>query len=497
MTIYSAYFDGSFCTIYNLPHYLIEELTLLLKLDIELDFYKSIKSKSSCPISLPFIDSPSLIRINNSDVSFLSGLIAKVHNYLWSKHNINLSYQPLYLNFDYPSLHLSAFLYTHQISIVNTATKYKRGIIQSPTASGKTVSIAELCRIFIQTGKVLITVPTITLLYQMKHDIEAFCHLGNYPVFDIGLIGDGNLNLDKSLTIAIPDTLINRIDSSDPSVLHFLNTRNVLIADECHYCPTPTYLQLIQYMKSRRISLGFSATPWSNLGANLILEGMFGPKIINITESDMIQKGVIMQPKFEFHTAPKISLPPKLLSQDYSHWVYNQLYNLAITTNKSRNNLITKLVSDYINTQQGPILIIVNKVGTTGKSKVSHAQILYDLLLNQGFVLPILHGQISSKQQDEVLSLIKDYKIPGIIGSAKLLTAGVNIKNLSALCIAGGGRSDKNQIQQVGRILRTNLGKSQPIVFDIVDTQSYFAGQSQFRINTAIDIYGSDCVTII
>ena len=80
-------------------------------------------------------------------------------------------------------LNLSIILREHQKQIVESCLKHKRGIVKSPTASGKSWAIAELIRILIKDSlKILITVPTINLLDQMARDINEYLKLNNFEL---------------------------------------------------------------------------------------------------------------------------------------------------------------------------------------------------------------------------------------------------------------------------------------------------------------------------
>lgn len=391
---------------------------------------------------------------------------------------------------------ISEILREHQKQIILSCLKHKRGIIKAPTGSGKSYCIAELIRLFNNDNlRILITVPTINLLSQMTKDINDYYKLNNLKELEIGKVGDGNYNF-KNITIGIPNSLC-KLDKTK----EYLNTINVLISDEVHLSANPTYASIVEECNNRVVSLGMSATPEVADGTGIFLEGFFGPTICSITESQMIQKEIILEPKFCFYTSPMGFLPNPLvknasnisnLSDAHRYKLMPQVYNCLIINNEGRNNIIINKAQEQINKNNGPIIIIVNKVNGEG----NHADVLNKLLIQHGINLPIISGYISKKKRENILEDLKNNNIPGVIAGPKVLTAGISIPSLSCIIMAGAGKSDNDFIQRVGRLLRKKEGKERPLVIDFIDQQYWFKNQSRSRLQVASTIYGENNIEI-
>lgn len=393
---------------------------------------------------------------------------------------------------------ISDVLYDHQKQIVASCLKHKRGVIKAPTGSGKSYCIAELIRIFSNDNlKILVTVPTINLLYQMSKDIKDYYLLNNIKEeILLGKVGDGSYEF-SNITIGIPNSLCKINKTKE-----YLNSIDVLISDEIHLSASPTYASIIEECVNRVVSVGMSATPEIAGGTGIFLEGFFGPSICNITEFQMIDKNIILEPKFCFYTSPKAFLPNTLihnannisnLSDAHRYKTLPQVYNYLIINNEGRNNIIINKAIEQINKNNGPIIIIVNKVNGPG----NHADILKSLLLKHSVDLPIVSGYISKKKRESILQDLKNSKIQGVISGPKVLTAGISIPSLSCIILAGAGKSDNDFIQRVGRLLRKKEGKDRPLVIDFIDQQYWFKNQSTSRIQTASSIYGDHNIEII
>lgn len=385
---------------------------------------------------------------------------------------------------------LPSLLRTHQREAVVACSAHKRGIVKAPTGSGKSWIIGELTRRL--PSPILITVPTRLLLHQMKRDIIEYWERVGVEGPNIALIGDGHMDSGSTgVTIAIPDSLHR------DSLVEWLPTVRTLIADEVHTCANPTFYRVAAQLINREYSIGMSATPWTN-GLDALLEGLFGPRIVDISEESMIEGGIIMKPIIRFYRAPGAYAPPALLKRPFSHWVYNLLYDHLIVKNVGRNNLIVRLVSEYVKEGNGPVVVLVNKVGTSSKKGkgLSHAVLLDELLQRQGISMPIIHGSTPAALRDKALRDLAEHSIPGIIAGPKLLSAGVSIKSIGYVVLAGAGSTDSTLIQRIGRALRVQEGKERPIIADFIDTCSYFVGQSQKRMAAVQAVY-EGCVEVV
>lgn len=462
--------------------------------------YKDIKSKSKLILVEESNEEDNLVYTLleefKSHIEFPTGLIVKVIKYL---KTVGLTYTlekiiesaPLDIK-KYPNI-----LRDHQVQIIDKCIKSKRGTVKSPTASGKSWIIAEFINQFQSSVYKLILVPTVTLLYQMQKDISEYL---NIPLEDIGLIGDDNNN-SQYITVAIPDTLTNRVRDWNQETINYLHKVQVLIVDEYHTCLTPTMFSIVDELINTEYRIGLSATPPKD--GVILMEAILGPEIISFSEKDMMDKEIILSPTIYFNKVEdRIPLDAKLSNFKFESGefgpkemvIYNKLYDKVIVDNIYRNELATNIVEKRI--EEGhTVLILVKKVGTSKKG-ISHAQIFKDLLLERkGIDLHIIHGK--STDRPEALEDLENGVIKGLIASVGILSEGVSIKSISSLILLAGGKTEKDFIQRVGRVLRKKDGKLAPTVDDFLDCQSVFINQSKSRLDYAIEIYGKDNVHII
>ena len=438
-----------------------------------------------------------------SSVWFYSGfLLDIIRSYNAEKINISSDIS-IYTTFDFD---FENFLYEHQKKILTAIFKKKRGLIQSPTGSGKSFIIAECVRRFYNEGlSTVITVPTIDLLNQLKKDIHEYFKLckDSIPEKAIGLIGGGNkdYNPDKyKIHIGIPQSLCKLKNTKA-----LLNKADVLLADEVHTTANVTYAAIIKESINNKIRIGLSATPWTNNEHNILLKAFFGNLICKIEEADMITNKVIMEPKFYFYNSPSGFLPKKLeefaynignLGTGHRYKVLNQVYNYLILNNSGRNKMIVDLAIARATKDLGPVIIIVNKVNDA-KGKIGHATILKTMFESQGKFVKVISGTVKKKDRVSIIEDLKQSKLDIVIAGPKVLTAGISIPSLSTIVLAGAGKSDTDLIQRIGRLLRKQEGKDQPLVIDFIDSQFWFNNQSYTRMNIIKSVYGEKYIYVI
>lgn len=504
MTIEISY-DASIATIKGLKSIDIEAIkkaTVLLNLEDEI--FNMVEGK------LPLTTSGSGIKylysVVNKTIIIPTGLLPKIYRNLKARGlEVNISCNNIPI-IDKITDNLSNYLDNryYQKDVVNKILVSRRGIVKAPTGSGKTVMLSEVIRLLPSDIPILYLVPSKLLLYQAKGDIEDY--LSKHDCLEeIGLIGDGNWDI-KRINIAIPNTLYNKVKNEDNYTINLLSKVKALFVDECgEICCNPTGWNVISKCVNREYSIGVSATPWSNNGLSLLIEGCHGELLVDIEEKDLIDEGYIATPEIKFYKIPWCSqLSPNLITRfqqanaKSKRFLYSKLYKICISNNVLRNNIVSDKIVDLIETSNGPIVIIVENVGTTSKSKEpSHSQRLQSLLATKGYEIPIIHGKTGTKKKRETINKLKEGSIPAIIAGPKTVTSGIDLPTLDGVAICGAGKADNTLIQRIGRCLRTSSNKVRGRILDFYDTTLFFEGQAYKRMAVCEAIYGEDTIEVI
>lgn len=417
---------------------------------------------------------------------FFSGLFDKVSEFL-KDHKATFEVEDLrepLINND--SIDLSKILKKikmiprdYQERIVKSACSNRKGIIRACTGSGKTLCTAMITA---QINKpTIIYVIGLDLLKQF-HDL--FSKLFKEP---IGYIGDGvckieRINIASIWTIGsalnISKKNIVKDDEEDyeekfdvsqtTKILELLEKTKVHIFDECHVVTCDT-IQSIHKKIDPEYIYGFSGTPYRDDNTDLLIHGILGEQIVDVTASELIDKGILAQPIIKFIAIPPVSMP---LAQ------YQTVYKSYVVDNAVRNSIILQQTKELLEKKYTPLVLF---------KQIRHGNTLLDMMQESGIKCEMLYGNDSLKRRTEVKELLLDKKIDVILAST-IFDLGVDIPMLNSLILCGGGKSSIRALQRIGRVIRAFPGKKFSAIVDFYDQIKFLKKHSVIRYN----IYSSE-----
>ena len=332
----------------------------------------------------------------------------------------------------------------YQERALKQSLKSSRGIIHHATGAGKTVVTAALLS---EIGlPSLVIVPTLNLLLQTAEDLKGF--LGEEHV---GEIGEGVFN-PKLFTVATVQSLWSKIKRNDEELSKLFKTIDVLCIDEAHHINVAgknkiqnTYFQ-IAMMTDCFYKFGLTATPGDPESLEReLLEGATGRVIDHVSSSELIKRGLLTRPEIQMY---KITPP-----QRYSDW--QAAYKQNILRNARRNAQIVRLAKQY-SAEDKSVLITVTRVD-------EHGGLLTDMIEDAVF----MSGKTPADERKQILKDFGNKKIKILIST--VVNEGVNIPSMDVIIMAGGGKSNKQTVQRVGRALRKSEGKSKAMIIDFMD----------------------------
>ncbi|WP_297476258.1 DEAD/DEAH box helicase [Thermococcus sp.] len=321
----------------------------------------------------------------------------------------------------------------YQERAVRKALKEKMGVLALPVGSGKTVVGLRIIHEIDLSA--LIVVHTKELLYQWADKVREV--LGIEP----GIVGDNRWE-EGAVTVAMIQTLLSR--GADK----LQNEYAVLMFDECHRTSAAEKFYQLGLSLPQVYRFGLSATPWRRVrGEEIKIEAVVGPTIFEVRAEDLIKEKFLAKPRFEVITYES-SMP------SFSER-YKELYEDLVMNNDERNLAVVEKAVELA--KKGHRVLIDVK-------RIEHGKILKKMLEERGIKAEFL----SSKSQNrwEILEAFKNGEIPVLIST--LLKEGVDMPEISAIILAGGGKSDIMTIQTIGRALRPKKGMKAVIV-DVQD----------------------------
>lgn len=384
----------------------------------------------------------------------------------------------------------------YQIESTYEIIKARGGLIELPTASGKSQIIALLCRAYFKS-KILIIENTIDLIQQTYEKLLDY----EFTHKDVGVIQGGNDDDTKRITLLCAPSY-EKAFGLFPYV-------DVIIADEAHEnARTPTAEKIIFSCQRAAVRIGLSATieTIDNPFEQMRVYGNFGPIIYQKTFSEQIDNNSLSKTKVEiykYHSNPipivgswgdkydtvRVSkknpqeeleakgykifkIAGKLVAKKFLY--YGDEYNHFVN-NKARNEKITEVIHKYI-AQKKRILVLFNRI--------EHGEILQQLYPDG----VLIHGQHDNKARQKAADLLRTNE-GVVVFASKIWAKGIDIEEIEVAINAAGLHSTTNVIQKLGRAVRKSrtTDKVEAIYIDFDDSVISPIGRKQAK--KRLDIY--------
>lgn len=378
----------------------------------------------------------------------------------------------------------------YQLEGISSAIANKRGIVQVHTGGGKTEMMTGVTRYLLDSSdmNILVCVPTTNLLYQTY---ERMLKRG-ISDSDISLLGDGNrLDPNKRVLISTVQSAYKRLDCYDDYMSWLSNTR-CLMLDEAHHSKCRTWSTLIDRVAPEYL-LGFSAEPFhrdkDHTISDLVLRGIIGPVIHRVTMDYLVEKGFLSKPYV-------LALDSTYSGNIYKVIDWHTVNKNGIVNNKNRNRMIEDIAISLINHGRKP-LILVNQIAHGKELAKAISKVGNVIMMTGGMkVTSFSGGMVVDSYVDNDNQVIKDFnegKIDALIGTSTL-DEGVDIPSLSAVILAGGGKSRLKNLQRIGRSLRSKSGLNVSYVIDFRDrfnivTQAHFKRRKSSYDEMGMPVY--------
>ena len=397
--------------------------------------------------------------------SFPTGLLPKVARYLSDilvKYELEKEYQWE----SHTPWKLPEWAWDHQKLVVKTAVEHQRLMVSSPTASGKSKSI---CWTIMQypTQKVLITVPQKELMYSLTRQLAEFT---NEP---IGQVGDSKSNWQR-VTIGIMNSLSIHAKGKFAKQLSEVQ---IFLGDECHTGACEMFLNISNACTNTFFRAGFSATTFREDGADIVLEGVFGPLALKIPEMEMVGKGVSHKPDVRFVKvpAPDVIYSTAVIKNgkpEYPEGKPNQREVLlaAICQYQLRNELIVEIVKKYLEfNERSQVLILVTEIE-------NHGTPLQQIFADKGLEIPFVHSKLTPvSERKKLVEQFSNCDIRVLL-SSPALNVGVDFPSVGLTINAAAGSGKIGITQKTGRGVRADKSgrKTRAVQVDFWDEEPYF-----------------------
>jgi superfamily II DNA or RNA helicase len=344
----------------------------------------------------------------------------------------------------------------YQLRAVAYALRNKRALILSPTASGKSFIIYSIMKYILKNNdvKVLIIVPTTSLVYQLNTDFKEY--LDNEEHFYYTHLIMGGQEKDEQNS----NVYISTWQSIYKQPKKWFDQFDVVIGDEAHQFKANSLIKIMTKLEECPWRYGLTGTLDGTQTNKLVLEGLFGPVMKVIQTKELIEKGTLSK----FRIKALVLNYPEQICKENKNIKYQEEINFLIG-NESRNNFIQNLALS----RTGNTLVLYQMVE-------KHGEVLYNMIKESSETnrsVYFIHGGIDAETREQIRKTVESKTNAIIVASYGTFSTGINIRNLHNVIFASPSKSRVRNLQSIGRALRKGNDKEIATLYDIADNLTY------------------------
>ena len=354
-------------------------------------------------------------------------------------------------------------------ALTNWLAEGSAGVVVLPTGAGKTLVAAMAIH---ETGLwTLAVVPTLDLLQQWRTALASALTLSTD---EIGLFGGGEKEV-KPITIITYD--------SAALYPRELKRFGLLIFDECHHLPAPTY-RLIAESAFTPLRLGLSATPERSDMSHLDLERLIGPEVYRRSPAELTERRYLAQYKEQ-------CIDIKLSSEDEARYAEQRLIyrsflqrrhivihspeefqqkiiflsardpeaRKAMLAWREARNIAMNTPAKYVEIERLLRLHAADQVILFSE----YNQVVDEI--SRRFCLPRITYKTPTEERRAILERFRSGQYSKLV-TGRVLNEGVDVPDCRVAIIISGNSTKREYIQRLGRVLRPKAG--QALLYELV-----------------------------
>ncbi|CAB4182170.1 SSL2 DNA or RNA helicases of superfamily II [uncultured Caudovirales phage] len=346
----------------------------------------------------------------------------------------------------------------YQLDAFAHAVRNRRGILLSPTGSGKSFIIYLLMRYYhakISSEKnscrTLIIVPTTSLVSQLSTDFADYGFDSSDRVHLI--VGGVDKQTERQVVISTWQS-IYKLDKK------WFDQFDLVIGDEVHLFTAKSLQTIMQNLGKCRYRFGTTGTLDGTKTNRMVLEGLFGP-VKKVTTTAQLIEDKHLSP---FKIKAIVLQYPDSVRMMIKGMDYQQELDFIVTC-QARNKFIQNLTLSL----KGNTLVLFQFVE-------KHGKILYKIISEAapaGRSVYFIYGNIHGDEREQIRKIVEKEQDAIIIASSGTFSTGVNIRNLHNVIFSSPSKSRVRNLQSIGRVLRTSENKEMATLFDIADEMTW------------------------
>ena len=388
--------------------------------------------------------------------------------------------------------HKADVLYEHQKAIISDTATFlkegnKRGYIEAPTGTGKTVLFVTLAEAFSYQAKtlpkILVVTPTKDLVRQTLGGTKGDKGFAGFaPNMSVGTFYSDTQaemrGLEAQVTIttyaslsklaAAPISTTNNQGERQTKLVNLVNQNfDIIFLDEGHKALGSSSRQIIKEISPEKLIIGFTATP--EYHASRSLESLLPSLIHRLDLKEAIKLNMLS-------SVIPVAIPaPTTTAQEFSIGALGEYENKSLKQlihNTARNNMVVDMATQLIQAGNTPIIACIP--GDTMMHPHRIAELLSQQFVTdeQGMPRSIrvssVTSSITAAARQKIYAELEKGEIDALT-YIDVLTEGWDSQRANVIINARPTRSLVAARQRTGRILRNKADGRPALAIDIVD----------------------------
>jgi superfamily II DNA or RNA helicase len=354
-----------------------------------------------------------------------------------------------------------------------------RGVVVLPTGAGKThVAVMAIDAVRRST---LVVAPTLDLVRQWYDLLRATF------ATPVGVVGGGDHDV-QPITVTTYDSAYLHME-------HLGARFGLVVFDECHHLPGPTY-SLAARLSLAPYRLGLTATPERTDGRDLELDALVGPVAYRrdigelageyLADYETVQVDVDLDPEERAEHDAERALYLAFVSKN----------GIRLSSPRGFGEFVMRSAQSMEGRRAMRAYRRQREISFAASAKLAYVEHLLDrhrddraLLFTQDnatahlvarrFLVPVITHQTKVTERSDILASFSAGTY-GAIVTSKVLNEGVDVQDANVAIVLSGSGSVREHVQRLGRILRKRDGKH-AILYELVTKRTAETGTSERR----------------
>lgn len=352
-----------------------------------------------------------------------------------------------------------AVAHAHQINAIHHAMQAERCLLLSPTGSGKSLIIYALLRYYLdkipKEKKILVIVPTISLVQQMYSDFVDYSHDNKWQVNQNchKITAGVSKQTDKRVVISTWQSLFRQTEK-------YFEQFGAVVGDESHLFKAKSLAGIMTKLKTCPFRVGTTGTLDGTQTHRLVLEGLFGRAYEVTKTKELIEKKILSDLRIDCLQLRYPSLNCEEIKrakyQDEIKWLIG-------------SPLRNKFIADLCGRLKGNTLVLFQFVEGHG----AELHKLVNKSVDSARKVFFVHGGTEAGEREDIRKIVETETDAIIIASYGVFSTGISIRRLHNIVFASPSKSRIRVLQSIGRQLRVSEHKTMARLYDIGDDLSW------------------------